>query len=106
MKKGIIFFAFMFVAITCFAETEYTYEKVDNDVVKIVEIETTQRISTTNITIENLRVKVANLEGVKDNALTYYTETTQKIDEEIAFIETQIGKAKELGVTESILELK
>ena len=90
----------------CFAETTFTYEKKSKDVLKILEIETTQRISETNITIPNLRVKITNLEGIKDNAFTYYTESVAKIDKEIAFIETQIDKAIELGVKEPIVEIK
>lgn len=102
MRKGFLFILSMFLMGICYGETVYTYEKASADVLKIVEVETTQRISTTDITIKNLRVKITNLEGVKGNALAYYTESAAKIDEKIAFIETQIIKAVELGVEEPI----
>ena len=106
MKKGLLFILSMFLMGVCFAETTFTYEKKSKDVLKILEIETTQRISETNITMPNLRVKITNLKGIKDNAFTYYTESVAKIDKEIAFIETQIDKAIELGVKEPIVEIK
>ena len=103
--SGILSTATMFLMWNvCFAEIEYTYEKESDVVLKILEIETTQRISETNITIANLRVKIDNLKSVKANALEYYNETVVGIDENIAFIETQIERAIELGIVEPVIE--
>ena len=88
----------------CYGETSFTYEKESDEVLKILEIETTQRISEINITIANLRIRIANLESAKANALEYYKETVAGIDEQITFIETQIGRAVELGIIEPIIE--
>jgi len=104
MKGILIVLAIFLMTGLCYGETEYTYEKESDEVLKILEIETTQRISETNITIANLRVKIDNLESVKANALEYYNETVAGIDEQIAFIESQIVKANELGIVEPVIE--
>ena len=103
MKGILIVLAIFLMTGLCYGETEYTYEKESDEVLKILEIETTQRISETNITIANLRVKIDNLESVKANALEYYNETVIKIDEQIAFIETQIDRAIDLGIVEPVI---
>jgi len=104
MKGILIVLAIFLMTGICYGETSFTYEKESDEVLKILEIETTQRISETNITIANLRVKIDNLKSVKANALEYYNETVVGIDENIAFIETQIERAIELGIVEPVIE--
>lgn len=100
MRSFLVILATLFVTSICYGEIEYAYEKVSDSVVKILEIETTQRISETNITIENLRIRIANLEEAKTDVLNRYNENIGELDGDIALIETQIEKAKELGVLE------
>ena len=104
MKGILIVLAIFLMTGVCYGETEYTYEKESDEVLKILEIEITQRISETNITIANLRVKIDNLESTKANALEYYNETVAGLNEKIAFIESQIVKANELGIVEPVIE--
>ena len=99
MKIVLGIVAMFFVGVV-YGETSFTYEKVDNDVIKIVEVETTKTISTTNITIKSLKTKIENFKEQKANALEYYNEATAKLDKEIAFVQAQIDKAKEMGVEE------
>ena len=104
MKGILIVLGIFLMTGLCYGETEYTYEKESDEVLKILEIEITQRISETNITIASLRIRIANLEDAKANALEYYKETVAGIDEQIVFIETQIERAVELGIIEPIIE--
>ena len=91
MKVILGIVAMLFVGVV-YGETSFTYEKIGDNVVQIVEVES-HTISTTNITIPNLRVRIEKLEDEK-------TEAIARIDKQIAFIQAQIGKAKELGVKE------
>ena len=104
MKGILIVLGIFLMTGLCYGKTSFTYEKESDEVLKILEVETTQRISETNITIANLRVKIDILESVKANALEYYKETVAGIDEQIVFIETQIERAVELGVIEPVIE--
>jgi len=104
MKMSILVVALVFVCGVCSADIEYTYERVNDDVVKILEIETTTRIGETNITIDNLRKRIINLEEAKTDALQRYNDETTLIEDKILLIESQIDTAKELGVIEPILE--
>ena len=101
---SILVVALVFVCGVCSADIEYTYERVNDDVVKILEIETTTRIGETNITIDNLRKRIINLEEAKTDALQRYNDETTLIEDKILLIESQIDTAKELGVIEPILE--
>jgi len=100
MKKLLVILM-LFVSGVCFADTEYTYKKVDDTTLKIVGIETTKRINETNITIKSLKTEIANFEDAKVAALDYYNETISKLNEKIAIINVQIEKAIELGVIDA-----
>ena len=104
MKMSILVVALVLVCGVCFADIEYTYERVNDDVVKILEIETTTRIGETNITIDNLRKRIINLEEAKADALQRYNDDAVTIDAKILLIESQIDTAKELGVLEPVVE--
>ena len=105
MKTAIALLAILAFSATVAEAVDYSYLKVENEVV-ITSTETKTEATSETVNIEELEAKIAVLEVSKVNTLTYYNENIARLNAEIAVINTHIAEAKALGLTEAVAELK
>lgn len=101
MKIVIIILAIIGMCIYSYAE-EYTYESVDGlpNVGKITTTEIITNVIPDNVTIESLRVKIANERQTMAQALTSYNERIIQSNAKIQLLLTHIVELKKLNVVE------
>jgi len=102
VKRLLIVMGIVFLCKICFADVEYSYEKIDDNTVKIIKTETNVKISEEELTLETLARMKATLIERKANALVAYNNTIVDLDKQIAEVEEKIAEAKKLGVVEVI----